>query len=152
MRRVVLLATRHREQVLQNLVHGEGKPELGRGSHDTSGAALEEGLEALLLVDGLCAVGERGVCGVALAGLDLEARLDDVAGGGEVGGWHAGDGAGCEELEDAELLGGGLAEVVALEVVVGWEVDGGEGDVAEETRGCALVETHQSEVLDDPHR
>ena len=97
-------------------------------------------------------MGERGVCGVALAGLDLEAGLDDVAGGGEVSGGHTGDGAGGEELEDAELLGGGLAEVVALEMVVGWEVDGGEGNVAEETRGCTLVETHQTEVLDNPHR
>lgn len=142
MRRVVLLAARHGQQVLQNLVHGEGEPELRRRAHDTGRPALEEGLEALFLVHRLGAVGERGVGRVALAGLDLEASLDDVAGGGEVGGGHAGDGAGGEELEDAEFLSCGLAEVVALQVVVGGEVDGGEGDVAEEAGGGALVETH----------
>ena len=63
----------------------------------------------------------------------METRFDDVAGGGEVSRWHAGYCACKEELEDAELFGGGFAEVVALEVVVGREVDGGEGDVAEKT-------------------
>ena len=142
MRRVVLLGTRHGQQVLQNLIHGEREPELRRRAHDTRRTALEERLEALFFVHRLGAVGERGVSGVALASLDLETGLDDVAGGGEVGGWHTSDCAGGEELEDAEFLGGGLAEVVALEVVVGGEVDGGEGDVAEETGGGALVEAH----------
>lgn len=94
---------------------------------------------------------ETGVFGLALAGFDLEARLDDVAGGGEVRGGHAGDGARGEELHDAEFLVGALAEEVAFQVVVGREVDGGEGDVAEEAGGGTFVEADEAEVLDDPH-
>ena len=36
-------------------------------------------------------------------------------------------------------------------MVVGWEVDGGEGDVAKEAGRGAFVEAHKTEVLDDPH-
>lgn len=94
---------------------------------------------------------ERGVLGLALARFDLEAGLDHVARGGEVGGGHAGDGAGGEELDDADFLVGAFAEQVALQVVVGREVDAGEGDVAQEAGAGAFVETDEAEVFDDPH-
>lgn len=35
-------------------------------------------------------------------------------------------------------------------MVVGREIDCGKGDVTEETCGCALVETDETEVLNDP--
>lgn len=90
------------------------------------------------------------VVGLALSGFNLETGLDDVAGGGKVGGWHTGHCASCEQLEDPELLGRGFTEEVAFEVVVGREIDGGEWDVTEETSGGTLVETDETEVLDDP--
>lgn len=127
---ILVVAAGQRQRLLQHLVAGEGEAELGRGAHDARRTALEEGAEALLLPDCARRVPEACIRLLALARLDLQARLDDVAGGGEVGGRHAGDGAGEEELEHAELLGLRLAEVVALEVVVGWEVDCGEGDCA----------------------
>lgn len=81
----------------------------------------------------------------------MQTGLDDVEGCCEVGGGHTGDGTGGEELEDAELLGGGLAKDVLLEVVVGREVDAGEGYIASQAGGCALVETAETKVADVPH-
>ena len=136
---------------MEDLVGGERETELGRAAQHAGRAALEEGAEALLLEDGLGAVSQGGVRGLALARLDLQAGLDDIARRGQVGGRHASDGAGAQELEDAQLLGVALAEVVALEVVVGWEVDGREGHVAKEAGGGALVQTHETQVAYNPH-
>ena len=36
-------------------------------------------------------------------------------------------------------------------MVVGGEVDGGEGNIPEQAGGCSFVETDETEVLDDPH-
>lgn len=94
---------------------------------------------------------EGGVFRLALPRLDLQPGLDDVARGGEVGGRHARDGARGQELDDPELLGRALAEEIALEVVVGWEVDAGKGNVAEEAGAGASVEADKTEVADDPH-
>ena len=150
-RALVLGAARHGQRLLQDLVRGEREAELGAGAQDAGGAALEEGAEALLGVDGAGAVSQRGVLGVALTGLDLQPGLDDVAGRGEVGGRHAGDGARGQELHDAELLVRAFAEEVPLQVVVRREVDGGEGHVAQQAGRRALVEPDQAEVLDNPH-
>ena len=144
------LLARERHNVLQQLVRGEREAELRRRPEDARGAALEEGLEALLLPDGLGCVPQARVRRVTLARLDLQARLDDVARRGQVRGGHAGDGARREELEDAELLGLRLAEEVLLQVGVGREVDGREGHITEQARRRALVQTDQTEVADDP--
>ena len=69
------------------------------------------------------ALPEGSVFCFALSGFDLQAGFNDIAGGGEVGGWHAGNSARGEELYDAEFLSLAFAEEVALEVVVGREVD-----------------------------
>ena len=37
-------------------------------------------------------------------------------------------------------------------MVVGWEVDRGERDVAEETGGGTFVEADETQVSNDPHR
>jgi len=150
-RRTLGRAPRHRQRLLQHLVRREREAELRTRPQDPRGPALEESAEAFFLVDGAGAVAQTGVFGLALAGFDLQTGLDDVAGGGEVRGGHTGDGARGEELHDAESLVGAFAEEVALQVVVGGEVDGGEGDVAEEAGGGAFVEADQAEVLDDPH-
>lgn len=63
---------------------------------------------------------------LALASFDLQTGLDHVAGGGQVGGGHTGDRTGSQELDDAQLVGGGLAEEVGLQVGVRGEVDGRE--------------------------
>ena len=54
-------------------------------------------------------------------------------------------------MQDAQFLVGAFAEEVTLQVVVGGEVNGGEGDVAQEAGTGALVEPHEAKVLDDPH-
>lgn len=130
----------HGEGLLEDLVGREGEAELGGGAQDAGGPALEERAEAFFAEDGAGAVAERGVFGFAFAGFDLEPGLDHVAGRGEVGGWHAGDGAGGEELHDADFLVGPFAEEGPFEVVVGREVDAGEGNVAEEAGAGAFVE------------
>ena len=94
---------------------------------------------------------EGSVFRFALSGFDLQAGFYDVAGGGEVGGWHTGNSARGEELYDAEFLGLAFAEEVALEVVVGREVDSRERDVAKEAGGGAFVEADETEILDYPH-
>ena len=66
---------------------------------------------------------EGSIFRFALSGFDLQAGFNDVAGGGEVGGWHAGNSARGKELYDTEFLGLAFAEEVAFEVVVGREVD-----------------------------
>lgn len=122
--RLLLLAAGHGQQRLQDFVGGEGEAELGRRPEDSSRAALEEGREALLLPDGRRGVPETRVRRLALAGLHLQARLDDVARRGEVGRRHAGNGARRQELQDAQLVGWCLAEKVLLQVAVRGEVDG----------------------------
>lgn len=94
---------------------------------------------------------QRGVFGLAFARFDLQAGLDHVARGGQVGGGHTGDGARGEELHDADFLVGAFAEEIALEVVVGREVDARERHVAQEAGAGALVQPDQAEVFDDPH-
>lgn len=54
-------------------------------------------------------------------------------------------------MQNAQFLVGPFAEEIALKVVVGREVDGGKRDVAQEAGAGALVEAHESKVLDDPH-
>lgn len=140
-----------RQRALQDLVRSEGETKLWRGAHDTRGATLEESRGALLFQNCAGCVRETGVGCLALAGLDLETCLDDVEGCCEVGGGHTGNGTGSEELQDAELLGGRLAKDVLLEVVIGREVDAGEGNIASQAGRCALVETAKTEVADMPH-
>ena len=139
-----------REHALQDFVTGKGETELWRRSQDTSGATLEEGLEALLFEDGLGAVAERGVLCVTLAAFDLQTSLDHVKGSGEVGGRHTGDGTGGEQLDDTQLLGRRLAEEVLLQVAVEGEVDGRERHVTQQTCGCTLVQTDETKVTHDP--
>lgn len=91
------------------------------------------------------------ILSLAFTSLDLQSGLDDIAGSGKIRGRHTGDGARGEELHDAKFLVGAFAEEVAFQVIVGREVDGGEGDIAEEAGGGAFVEAHEAEVLDDPH-
>ena len=94
---------------------------------------------------------EGSVFRLALPGFDLQAGFNDVAGGGEVGGWHAGNSACGKELYDAEFLGLAFAKEVALEVVVGREIDSRKRDIAKEAGGGAFVEADETEVLDYPH-
>lgn len=89
---------RHRQQTLQNLVRRQRKAELRRATKDAGRPAFPERLEALFDVDFARAVEEAVVCRLAFSRFDLQPGLYDVAGGGEVGGWHAGDRAGGEEL------------------------------------------------------
>lgn len=100
------LAARHGQECLEDFVGGEGETELRGGSEDSGGTTLEEGRETLFFPDGLGGVSEAGVRGFALAGLDLQTSLDDVAWRREVGGGHAGNGTGGKELQDTQLLGG----------------------------------------------
>lgn len=88
------LVARVRDRPLQELVRGEGEAELRRRAHDTRGSALEEGRGALLLENRPRRVGQALVRRLALARLDLQARLDHVEGRGEVRGGHASDGTG----------------------------------------------------------
>ncbi|KAI6754925.1 hypothetical protein HG531_004031 [Fusarium graminearum] len=99
---------------------------------DTGRATLEEGSEALLLPDSLGSVSQAVVCGLALARLDLKSGLDDVAG--------------CREF-----ICWGLAKEVLLEMAVGGEVDGGKGNIAEQTRRSALVQSDETQVAHNPH-
>ena len=97
------------------------------------------------------ALPERSVFRFALSGFDLQAGFNDVAGRGEVGGWHAGNSTRGEELYDAEFLGLAFAEEVTFEVVVGREVNRGERDIAKEAGGSAFVEADETEIFDNPH-
>lgn len=94
---------------------------------------------------------KRSVFGFALSRLDLQAGLDNVARGREVSGRHTRNGACSQELDDSEFLGRAFAEEIALEMIIAWEVDGGEGDVTQQTGAGTFVETHKTQVLDDPH-
>ena len=136
---------------MQDLVRGEGKSELRRRAQHARGAAFEEGAETLFGVDSAGAVAQGGVFCLALTGLDLEACLDDVAGRSQISSRHTRDGAGGQQLHDAEFLIGAFAKHVALEVVVGWEIDSGEGNVTQQAGGGAFIEANQAEILHDPH-
>src|SRR5439155_123846 len=100
---LVLLLSGVREEALEDLVRGERKAELRRRPSDASRPALEEGPEALLLVDGPGSVPQPGIGRVALTRLDLESGLDHVARCGQVRGGHTGNGAGREQLQDSQL-------------------------------------------------
>ena len=146
-----LLAAGHGQNVLEDFIGGKGEAKLRRRTEDTSGAALEKGPEALLLPDGAGGVAQTSVRSLTLAGLDLETGLDNIARGREVGGGHTRNGTSGEELQDAQLVGLGLAEKVSLQVAVGREVDGGEGHVTEQTGRGALVEADETEIANNPH-
>jgi hypothetical protein len=141
----------HRQKALEDFVSSESETELWGRSHDTCWTSLEEGLEAFLLPYSLRAMPQGYVAGIALSRLNLETGLDDVAGSGEVGGWHTSDGTSGEELQDAELFRWRFAEVVALEMIIGREIDGGKGNVTEETGRGSFVEAHKTKVLHNPH-
>lgn len=83
---------------LEHFVRSKGEGELRGTSHNSSRTTLVECLEALLMPNGRCTMGETTVMGLALAGFDLESRFDNIAGGGEVGGRHSSYRAGNEEL------------------------------------------------------
>lgn len=91
------------------------------------------------------------VTGFTLSGLDLETGLDDIARSGQVRGGHTGNGTSGQELQDTELVGGGFAKEILLQVGVGWEVNGGEGHITEQTSGSALVQTDETQVANNPH-
>ena len=122
-RPLILLTPRHRQQFLQDLITGQRKPELGGRSQHTRWPAFKEGAKSFFLPYAPCTLPEGSVFRFALSGFDLQAGFYDVAGSGEVGGWHAGNSARGEELYDAEFLGLAFAEEIAFEVVVGREVD-----------------------------
>ena len=124
--REIFSGSRHREQLLQDFVGGQGKPELRRRPHDTSRTPLKEGLETFLLQNGLCTMPERGVAGLALSRFDLEASLDDIARCGEVGCWHTRNCACSQKFKNTKLFRRGFSENVGLEVRVCGEVNGGE--------------------------
>lgn len=69
---------------------------------------------------------QAGVPDLTLAGFDLQTCLDDIAGRCHVGGWHTGNGTGCEELHDTEFVAGGFTEHVGFQVRVGRKVNCGE--------------------------
>lgn len=150
-RRTLGLTPRHRQQFLQHLVRGQGETELRRRPQHTRGPAFEESAEAFFAVDGRGAVPEGGVFRLAFPSFDLQPGFDDIARGREVGGRHARDGARGQELDDPQLLGRAFAEEIALEVVVGREVDPGKGNIAEEAGAGAFVEADETKVADDPH-
>ncbi len=95
---------------------------------------------------------QTGVCLLALAGFDLETGLDHVTGRCKIGSGHTGDRTGGEELDDTELVRSGFSEEVGFKVGVCREVDGGERDITEQTSAGALVQTDQTQVLDNPKR
>ena len=97
------------------------------------------------------ALPEGSVFRFALSGFDLQSGFNDVAGGSEVGRWHAGNSARGEELYDAEFLGLAFAEEITFEVVVGGEVDSRERNVAKEAGGSTFVEADETEIFDYPH-
>jgi hypothetical protein len=151
---------------LENLVTSKSETELRRWSHDTRWTALEEGLEALLLPDPLCAVTKTIVRGLTLSRLDLQTRLDDVAWCGEVGRRHTSNSTGSQHLKNTQLLLCALAKEVFLEMAVWWEVDGrernfscqrrileiGEGHtVTQKTSGSTLVQANETKISNDPH-
>lgn len=123
-----LKTTREQLTSLQNFVACQCEPKLRRRSHDTCWTTLEESLEAFLLVDHLRAVTKTVVCSLALARFDLQTCLDNVAGCGKVRSGHTGDGTSSQHLDDTKLLLRALAKEVLLEMAVGREVDGGEGN------------------------
>ena len=44
-----------------------------------------------------------------------------------------------------------LPEIVTFKMVIGGEIDGREGNIAEETGRGTFVESHETEVTYDPH-
>lgn len=58
--------------------------------------------------------------------LYLQPCLDHVAGCREIRRRHTSDSTRCKELDDAQFLVGSFTEEVAFQVIVSWEVDGGE--------------------------
>ena len=145
------LAARHGHHCLQDFVHGESETELRRRSENTSGTTLEESRESFLLPDGLGGVAQTSVLSFTLAGLDLQTRLDDIARCREVSSGHTGNGTSSQELNDTQLLSGRLAEEVLLEMVIRGEVDGGEGNVAQQASRSSLVQTNETQVAHNPH-
>mmetsp|Transcript_10500 Transcript_10500/g.25964 ORF Transcript_10500/g.25964 Transcript_10500/m.25964 type:complete len:412 (+) Transcript_10500:354-1589(+) len=132
---------------LDDLIRGEGEGEVGRDAPDAGPDAREEGPEALLGSHPRDAVPHPLVRDGAGLGA-LEARLDDVTGGG---------GAGSDDAGEEASSHGAKEGVVALllEVLLGQrirgEVDGGEGDVPGPASTHALVKARQADVLDRGH-
>jgi hypothetical protein len=142
--------SRQRQNGLQELVRSKGASELRGAAHDTSRTALEERLEAFLLIDGGRTVEEATVMGLSLASFHLKTRLDDVKRRREVRGGHTGDGSRAQKLEDAQALGLGFAEDVLLEMSIGREVNCREWNVSKETRAGSFVKADQSQVFNYP--
>jgi hypothetical protein len=145
---------------------------LRRRTHNARWSTLEECLEPFLLINRLRAVTQAVVCRVALACLNLQPCLDHVAWCGKIRSRHTGNGTRRQHLQNAQLLLGALAEEVLLQVAVGREVDGREGNFAlrqkgtakqaktpetsrltitQETGTGALVQANETQVLDNPH-
>lgn len=102
----------------------------------------------------------------------METSLDDIAGCGEIGCGHSGNGTSCEKLNDSEFVGWGLAKEAGFEVGVGWEVDSrewyykqdeldlhinhsGRGGmkltIPKQAGTCTLVKSHKTQVPHNPH-
>lgn len=118
----------HGKPLLQNFIGSQSKTELGRGTDDTGRTALEEGHETLILPDGCRAVAQAGVLDISFPGFDLQTCLDDIAGSGQVGRRHTGNGTGCEKLHDAQFVGGRFAKHVGFQMRIGGEINRGEWD------------------------
>lgn len=68
------------------------------------------------------------ITNISFASFNLQTGLDHIAGCGKIRRWHTGNGTGSEQLHNAEFLCGRLAENVALQMGIGGEVDGREGN------------------------
>ena len=99
---------------MQHLVRREGEAKLRTGTQYPCRAALKERAETLLCIHCPRTVAQRCILGLALSSLNLETGLDNVAGRGEIGGRHAGDGASSQELDDAKFLVRPFAKEVTL--------------------------------------
>jgi hypothetical protein len=95
---------------------------------DTSRTTLEEGPETFLLPDPSRTVAQAIVTNVSFASFNLQTGLDYIAGCGKISGRHTGNGTGSEQLHNAKFVCLRLAEKVALQVGIGGEVDGREGN------------------------
>lgn len=98
---------------------------LRRASQNTGETTLEESAEAFLCWNLAKGVHETLVVRLSFSCLSLQACLDDVGGGGEVGRRHACNGCGKEGLAVAEDLAVfAFAKVVFFQMIVGCEVNG----------------------------
>merc|ERR1719186_67345 len=133
------------EDSLQQLVRGQGDPELRGGAAHPRHRALPERAEPFLRVDLPGGVQHPVVHSLPRSCLHLKPRLDHISRSHQRRRWRPRDGSGSEDGQwgDVPCL---ICEAF-LEMSVSWEVDCGEGNISEKAGCGTFIQAKEAQLL-----